>query len=368
MYWFKILIVFVFVITSPVNANAIKFSVNQQDSAKARTLQRANEQAEKLNGLKRKTNHLWKGSIWWTHANIMEALIDYNRLTGKDFSKELNIIYKRNLYGLRVKFISPNAYDDDQWWALAWLKAYDATGNKKYLAISEGIFKHMVKKSWDTDCGGGLKWKLFHYYKNSVTNELFLVLAARLALITNNPEKKKYYTDWALKEWNWFSHSPMYNDTLWIADGLEKDCSCHYSNKTEGTYTYTQGLVLGGLTYLYKLTNNKQYLNIGKKLAHASMKNFSNSNGILTETQDTPNFDNVQFKGIYMRYLALINTELHDEVVREYILHNADHLWTCSRSSDGFCDFDWNGPYKKSHWQGGANGSVMDLLNAALIQ
>ena len=338
------------------------------DTAKTLRLQRATAHVEKMISLKRKSNHLWKRSIWWTSANIMESLIDYHQLTGKDFSKELKKIYRRNVNAGRPRFISPNAFDDDEWWALAWLKAYDMTGDKKYLAISDGIFRHMVKQAWSPVCGGGLNWQLFHHYKNSVTNELFLILSARLALATQDSVKKKYYSDWAFKEWDWFRQSKMFSDTLWIADGLAKDCSCHYGTKPEGTYTYTQGLILGGLKYLYQLTSDRKYLDEARVMAHASMKNFSNSDGILTENGDIPSHDNIQFKGVYIRYLALINTELHDVDITKYILHNADHVWLCNRGNDGFCDYDWNGPYKKTRWSGAAHGSTMDLMNAALMQ
>jgi hypothetical protein len=35
-------------------------------------------------------------------------------------------------------------YDDDSWWALAWIAAYDVTLNPKYLELAEGIFEDLV--------------------------------------------------------------------------------------------------------------------------------------------------------------------------------------------------------------------------------
>lgn len=36
-----------------------------------------------------------------------------------------------------------NYYDDEGWWALAWIAAYDGTGNAQYLNMSQQIFADM---------------------------------------------------------------------------------------------------------------------------------------------------------------------------------------------------------------------------------
>ena len=120
---------------------------------------------------------------------------------------------------------------------------------------------------------------------------------------------------------------------------------------------------------MYQLTGDKQYLDEARKLAHSSMKYFINKDGVVIDHDDGPaNHDGVQFKGIYLRYLAVINTELHDQAITDFILRNADHVWRCSRSSDGFCDYNWVGPYKRSNFSGAAQGGAMDLMNAAMMQ
>ena len=77
-----------------------------------------------------------------------------------------------------------SANDDEGWWALAWMDAYDLTGNQAYLTMAQTIFADMATQ-WDTStCGGGVWWSkdlTNSAYKNAITNEIFLKLAAGLA-------------------------------------------------------------------------------------------------------------------------------------------------------------------------------------------
>ena len=71
-------------------------------------------------------------------------------------------------------------YDDEGWWALAWIDAYDLTHEKRYLAMSQSIFDDMAG-GWDEACCGGIWWSKDRKYKNEIANELFLSVAAHLA-------------------------------------------------------------------------------------------------------------------------------------------------------------------------------------------
>lgn len=306
---------------------------------------------------------LWERAGWWNSANILEALIDFNRITHTDFTQCLDNIYRKNVYWYRGHFIMGHSFDDNEWWGLVWLKAYDMTGDKRYLRVSKGIFDDMVKRAWDDKCGGGVRWAGLIWYKNAITNELFMQLAARLALEPADPAKKNYYLQWAVKDWNWIKNSGMINNEQMINDGLNDKCV----NNRGATWTYNQGVILGGLKDLFLLTGDSTYIKEAKTLAYASMKHLSNKQGVLTDPGDNkPNHDKNQFKGIYIRYLAMLNVQMKDKAIKDFILYNANYTWQHARNDENWVDFYWNGPYLD--WSCSSQGSALDLMNAALMQ
>jgi hypothetical protein len=125
-------------------------------------------------------------------------------------------------------------YDDDLWWALAWIGAYDVTQNIQYLQLAEGIFGE-VTKAWPTRCGnGGIFWSWKKDYMNAIANELFLSTAAHLA---NRAENRDTYVEWAELTLKWFLNSGMINEQGTINDGLTESCE----NNGYATWSYNQG-------------------------------------------------------------------------------------------------------------------------------
>jgi predicted alpha-1,6-mannanase (GH76 family) len=95
-------------------------------------------------------------------------------------------VYLNNFINPLTIDSQPGLYDDEAWWALAWMRAYDLTGNDKYLAMSVTIYNDMTN-AWDDTCNGGIYWAKNHKdpggngpYKNAIANELFLAVTAGL--------------------------------------------------------------------------------------------------------------------------------------------------------------------------------------------
>jgi predicted alpha-1,6-mannanase (GH76 family) len=311
---------------------------------------------------------LFNTTGWWNSANALNAIIDYMKRTGsRTYMSDLS-----NTFANAVNEAPPptpgnfidTAYDDTQWWALTWLNAYELTGNPAYLQMVETMYTYVTGAWTPSQCGGGLIWQTTNPYQNSVTNELFLELSARLYLVTHQAS----YLQWALKELSWFNASGLINSSNLINDGLTTTCQ----NNGQTTWTYNQGVILGGLAALYQATNDQAYLTEAEQIANAAITTLVSSNGILTEpctgpTCPTQNPDQTQFKGIFMRNLDALYRATGDQTYRTFIDQNATSIWENDRNIYDQIGFDWSGPISAPDQSFNAStlSSGLDALNAA---
>lgn len=100
-------------------------------------------------------------------------------------------------------------YDDEGWWALAWIAAYDLTKNSQYLSQAQTIFANINivfgKENCSTNSGGigGVWWDRKQTYVNAIANELFLSVAASLANRVKGGNTN--YLAIAQQQWSWFN-------------------------------------------------------------------------------------------------------------------------------------------------------------------
>lgn len=299
---------------------------------------------------------LFGGNGWWTAANALTAVIDDIRVSGMpSYTYAISSTYDKNLGAQEGNFTN-NFLDDTGWWGLAWVDAYDLTGDSRYLNTARADADHM-NTYWGGSCGGGVLWNEGGTYKNAITNELFLYLDA--ALHNRIPGDTTYLAR-AQNEWNWFKNSGMINGSNMINDGLTTSCA----NNGQTTWTYNQGVVLNGLTELYKATGDASLLTTARTLADASTTTLQ-TNGVLREPGegDACTGDGPSFKGAYVRGLGSLNKQLSDHPYTATLGRWADAAYANDRNA-----LDQYGP----HWAGGSGTigygcqqSVLDLLNAA---
>ena len=300
---------------------------------------------------------LWDTEGWWNAANSTTVLGDVAALdASKDTISTLQNIFLKAPE--KFALFRNEFYDDEGWWALAWIQAFDVTHHTPYLSMAESIF-HDMAGGWDGDCGGGIWWKRDRHYKNAIANELFLSVAAHLAMRTDGAKRRAYLT-WANREWDWFHASGMINDDALVNDGLTPTCK----NNGRTTWSYNQGVLIGGVTELSRATGNTGLLREAALIAHAALSHLTDENLILHDpTEPHCSKDTGQFKGIFVRnLLALHKAAPNDEYV-EFFRANADSIWSNARTEGDDFACKWTGPPEMDG--AAATTSALDALVAA---
>jgi predicted alpha-1,6-mannanase (GH76 family) len=307
---------------------------------------------------------LWQSTGWWNAANALTALIGYTQCTGD--RGHVGVIQTTFTAAQKqhAGFVN-DYYDDNGWWALAWVAAYDLTSDSRYLDAAQAIFTANTA-GWDPVCGGGLWWNTAKNYKNAIPNELFLTLAARLHQRT--PGDQNYLT-WAQREWEWFSSSGLVGPHGMVNDGLTAACA----NNGGTTWTYNQGVILGGLAALYQITGDAAYLEQGESIAAAALSSLTTPPsakppGILTEPCEATTAgcdgDQAQFKGIFVRFLYDFYLQSPQPAYHTFVLANADSVWANNKNASHQFGLRWTGPFDKA--DAARQSSALDALNAAV--
>ena len=350
------------------------------------------------------TTGLWETTNWWNAANILTTLGNY-ALLNPSFAPEFERIAQNTFIRapiskprvLKVRtstslntYTYPNIpdglkappassagdgflnwyYDDEGWWALAWLKAYDVTNNPAYRTEAAKIFFDMTKGYFAT-CGG-LWWDKAHSTNVAIANELFLAVAAGLANRVAVAEKA-YYVDWVWRHWAWFRKAGFFNREYVINDGLDLN-TCQNNNGT--VWSYNQGVILGALveanqTGLFQPPASPTIYNYYvSRTVDFAFRKLLDRDGILHDVCEPEcGNDGPQFKGIFMRNVMQSRAFLeksfgHFDDSRTAIGRNADAIWNKDRGRDDKLGLVWSGPYMEA--TAATQSSALDALVARL--
>lgn len=194
---------------------------------------------------------LWMPSAgWWNSANCLTMLANLAAIDGtiKDRTKDLwqEVFTKAPAFNAQMtRAIGPHwrrelpsklylrdeiqkdatdvgffngFYDDEGWWALAWIAVYDLTREQKYLDEAVRVFNDM-HTAYNSTPVGGMWWNKDKTYVNAITNELHFSVAAHLANRCA-PEDTQHFVSIAEGAWDWFYSSGMINDHNNVKDGV----------------------------------------------------------------------------------------------------------------------------------------------------
>jgi predicted alpha-1,6-mannanase (GH76 family) len=300
---------------------------------------------------------LWDTEGWWNAANTITVIGEASSVepstNNVDLLENTFVKAQRHFVEFRNEY-----YDDEGWWALAWIQAYDVTRDQKYLDMAESIFSDMAS-GWDDTCRGGIWWKKDRKYKNAIANELFLSVGAHLAA-RESAQKRMNYLAWTKREWDWFDKSGMINADNLVNDGLTADCK----NNGQNTWSYNQGVIVGGLVEFSRVSHNPSLVRNAQTIARAAISNLTDSVGILHDrTEPKCSTDTVQFKGIFVRNLLALQSAIPNEEYARFIRNNANSIWNSARTKDNDFACRWSGPPADDG--AAALTSALDALTAA---
>jgi predicted alpha-1,6-mannanase (GH76 family) len=309
---------------------------------------------------------LYRTTGWWNSANVLTTLANLSRVSHSTaylpvFANTLSAAQAGP--GGAAGFLN-KYYDDEGWWALAWIDVYDLSGKPEYLRMADSIFSDM-QLGWDDPvCGGGVWWNKDKKGKNAIENELFLAVAAALANRETDAAKRQGDLAWAHKEWTWFLNSDMINADHLVNDGLNRRDPAHCKNNGANTWTYNQGVILGALVELNKADPDPALPRMANAIAEAAIKHLTDAHGILLESaRGQKGGDGPQFKGIFARNLMELNSAFPRRKYRKFLIANARSVLANDRDAANHLGFWWAGPFDRA--DAARQSSALDVLVGA---
>ncbi|MCG8337619.1 MAG: AGE family epimerase/isomerase [Proteobacteria bacterium] len=271
---------------------------------------------------------------YWWQAHVLDVLLDgYERTQDIKYLERFEQVYE-NVYMLNGFSIVNEFYDDMEWMALALLRAYQITDKEAY---KEAVFLlwDTIKLGWNNHYGGGISWKVdTPEYKNTPANMPAAILAARLYKEFNDEADLQ----WGIKIFDWQNEHLVDSETGIIWDGINRLGDGKIDK--DWRFTYCQGVYIGASLELYKVTDEKKYLQYAHKTADAAMNLLVNPDtGVLIGEGDG---DGGLFKGIFIRYFSmLIQTEPKTKYIN-FVYLNGESLWERGRAqNNGLFSKDW---------------------------
>ena len=259
----------------------------------------------------------------------------------------LNGQFRRHGRGLMLTI--SDFYDDEGWWGLTWLHAFDLTKNETYLFAAADIFEDILDGR--TAPCGGVWWDKTHRYENAITNSLFIELGAALAnrvkyspalVTTSDLRPATFYSDRALEGYEWFLRFGLINEENLVNDGLTP--ACKTNNGT--AWTYNQGAFIAALTELHAASPAEKFLTQAHLIANATIALLTDKDGVLHDVcENDCHPDGTQFKGVFMRGLARLLAKSPRAAYSEFVRANAESILRNNTNGAGEMSVNWAGPF-----------------------
>ena len=221
------------------------------------------------------------------------------------------------LYGLRD---TGNAYfDDTGWWGVAYVDAYRATKNKRWLWDAGRALRFIDRHGWDRAGGGGVWWNIAHSHKTSEPLSAGALIAATLYRY----QKKKSYLEIAKRYIAW-ADAKTRNPRQSMLYGR--------SDTDRTVMDYVEGMMIGAHTELCVATKQKSWCRKAQTLAEGSLKEFPLDADWAPETDV-----------VYLRWLLDLYERDGDPRWYAVVHRNAKRALANARDDQGLWSLRWDG-------------------------
>ncbi|KAH6664179.1 glycoside hydrolase [Halenospora varia] len=345
------------------------------------------------------TSFQWSGVGGWVAANAYNDIMDYDMRTGEKNFKDTYGAYLFTIStstAAQQKVGSTDNFNDDQlWWCLAMLRAYQNYGHKelldqtikqwKAIGANAQVFKAdqgtkvtkggITRKDpipatcdvdgavyWSSDANSGL---------NAISTGLYAQVGSWLYALTGD----KQYLGPSQAALGWLQRMMMDTKTgVLNIDAYTMDgCTKHF-----GSLTYNTGVYIGTLTSLYLSTGDVKYLNA------ANLSMTSTVNGFFGNGKDTPLVvnqqadltkpgDGVQWRDVLFRNVADFYVSAGNKggvsdglkaQTKKWFKANYDQIQAKARFGDNYAA-NWFGLIKSgSDW---GTASVLSVLIGSMM-
>ncbi|WP_217616908.1 glycoside hydrolase family 76 protein [Cellulomonas sp. GbtcB1] len=270
---------------------------------------------------------------YWWEAQLWEMVMDRYQRTGDPEARAMiDDVYD----GFRTAYPDPlaNDWNDDiGWWALGSTRAYELTGDERYLAAAEDLFAFVSAHEDDT-YGGGIWWKNVDVgdgarnQKNVATNAPAVVTAMRLYAATGEPA----YRDTAVRLYDW------------LDDGFHRNGQLRDHVEGDGTYvdwdwTYNQGTFAAAALEMYRDTGDAAYLDDATGAVDWAVAHLTSSGTFLREGVD----DAGGFRAVLTRAVRALVDEAGQVQYEAVLTANASQA-ARQVNAQGIGGYDWTAP------------------------
>jgi len=298
---------------------------------------------------------------YWTYAHGWEALMDGVERTGR-----------QQYYGFIESFYLgqdergwfAGYYDDECWMTMALLRAYDLTGNVKYLNRAKTLYAD-IQTAWDTSCCGSVKggmwWDKAHTQKATASNAGAALAGARLYRRTGAVS----YLNFAQQVYAYWYTNMVNAATFQVGDHIDPD-----GTKVWWKFTYNEGLMIGAGIELNEATGTAAYMvnaqNIGSFMIANEVAATANGNVLYDGANNDCGGDCHEFKGPAYRYLMRLYSRTFQGPYYNVLKSSADAIWNLSRNTNTTVfSVHWGGPTQTNVDQGQDNAACIALSRFA---